>query len=155
MADLRDVRKITVVGSGIMGTGIASIALLGGYEKVVLNDIDSNALTKGRNSIELVIKALENEDRFKEYVSSHPFLTHLSNVDFAELKTNRKKVGVMVEGGTADEVMSHLVCEQDLQKAVSDVDFVIEAISEKLDLKQELFRKLGELWQSFPVGRKT
>jgi len=151
MADLRDVRKIAVVGSGIMGTGIASASLLGGYERVVLCDIDSGALKKSRDSIEQVIKALETGDKFKEYVSSNPYLTHLSDVDFAELKTNRKKVGVMVEGGTADEVMSHLVCEQDLQKAVSDVDFVIEAVSEKLDLKQEVFRKLSEFTPSHTV----
>ena len=150
MADLGDVRKIAVVGSGIMGTGICSACLLGGYE-VVLCDIDSTALKNSRDSIESVLKALETEDGFRAYVSSNPFLGHFSSVDFAELKANRKKVGVMAEGCTADEIMGHLVCEVDLQKAVSNVDIVIEAVSEKLDLKQEVFRQLSEFTLSHTV----
>ena len=58
MADPSDVRRIAVVGSGIMGSGITEIPLLAGYEKVVLSDIDSGALKKGRDAIESVIRAL-------------------------------------------------------------------------------------------------
>ncbi len=151
MADLADVRRIAVIGSGIMGTGIASIALLGGYERVVLSDIDSSALMKSRDSIELVVRALEDEDRFKEYVSSHPFLSNLSSVNFAELKANRKAVGVIAEGCTAAEIVDRLVCEVDLQRAVSDVDFVIEAVPEILGVKQEVFRKLSEFTPAHTV----
>jgi 3-hydroxyacyl-CoA dehydrogenase len=151
MADLGDVRRIAVIGSGIMGSGIASIALLGGYERVVLSDIDSSALMKSRDSIESVIRALEDEDRFKEYVSSHPFLNNLSSVNFAELRTNQKAVGVIAEGCTAGEIMDRLVCEVELQRAVSDVDFVIEAVPEILGIKQELFRKLSEFTPSHTV----
>jgi 3-hydroxyacyl-CoA dehydrogenase len=128
MTNISDVRRIAVIGSGIMGTGIASIALLGGYQKVILSDIDNSALKKSRDSIDSVVKALEHEDRFKEYISSHPFLNSLSSVNFAELKANRKAVGVIAEGCTAGEIMDRLVCEVDLQRAVSDVDFVIEAV---------------------------
>ena len=151
MTDISNVRKIAVIGSGIMGTGIASIALLGGYERVVLTDIDNNALMKSRDSIDFVIKALEDEDRFKKYVSSHPFLNNLSDVNFAELKANRKAVGVIAEGCTAGEIMDRLVCEVDLQRAVSDVDFVIEAVPEILGVKQEIFKKLSELTPSHTV----
>ena len=151
MTDISDVRRIAVIGSGIMGTGIASIALLGGYERVVLNDIDSSALMKSRDSIESVIKALENEDKFKEYVSSRPFLRNLNSVDFTELKANRKAVGVIAEGCTADEIMDRLVCEVDLKRAVSNVDFVIEAVPEILRIKQEIFRKLCEFTPSHTV----
>jgi enoyl-CoA hydratase/3-hydroxyacyl-CoA dehydrogenase len=134
-----------------MGTGIASIALLGGYERVVLSDIDNSALKKSRDSIETVIKALEDEDRFKEYVSSHSFLNSLSDVNFTELKANPERVGVIAEGCTAGEIMDRLVCEVDLQRAVSDVDFVIEAVPEILGMKQEVFRKLSELTPSHTV----
>jgi enoyl-CoA hydratase/3-hydroxyacyl-CoA dehydrogenase len=151
MTDISDIRKIAVIGSGIMGTGIASIALLGGYERVVLTDVDNSALKKSRDSIDLVIKALEDEDRFKKYVSSHPFLNNLSNANFAELKANRKAVGVIADGCTAGEIMERLVCEVDLQRAVSDVDFVIEAVPEILGVKQEVFRKLSELTPSHTV----
>jgi 3-hydroxyacyl-CoA dehydrogenase len=150
MADVTGVRKITVVGSGIMGTGICSACLLGGYE-VVLSDIDSNALNTSRDSIAAIMKALETEDRFREYVSSNPYLIHLIDVDFTELKANRGKVGVMAEGCTAGEMMGRLVCEINLQKAVSDVDFVIEAVPEVLSVKQEVFRQLSEFTPSHTI----
>ncbi len=144
MAETNEVRKIAVIGSGIMGSGITQAVLLGGYETVVLSDIDSDALKKSRNTIEAVLKALETEGGFKAYVSNHPFLGHFQDADFAKLKTSRKRVGPMADGTSADELMSRLVCESDLAKAVSDADFVIEAVSERLDLKQELFKKLSE-----------
>ncbi len=144
MADPGDVRRIAVVGSGIMGTGITQALLLGGYERVVLSDIDSSALMKGRDSIELVMRSLEDEDRCKEFISSYTGMNRLSSVDITELRANRKAVGIIAEGRTAREIMDRLVCETDLQRAVSDVDFVIEAVPEKLGLKQEVFRQLGE-----------
>jgi enoyl-CoA hydratase/3-hydroxyacyl-CoA dehydrogenase len=151
MTNISDVRRIAVIGSGIMGTGIASIALLGGYERVVLSDIDNSVLKKSRDSIDLVIKALEDEDRFREYASSHPFLSILGDVNFSELKANPKRVGVIAEGCTADEIMGRLVCEVNLQKAVSDVDFVIEAVPEIMGVKQEVFRKLSEFTPAHTV----
>lgn len=156
MTDISNIRRIAVVGSGIMGTGIASVALLGGYERVVLNDIDSNALMKSQDSIESVIKALESEDKFKEYISSRPFLRNLNGTDFMELnfkelKANRKAVGVIADGCTAGEIMDRLVCEADFQRAVSDVDFVIEAVPEILRVKQEIFGKLSEFTASHTV----
>jgi len=148
---LGNVRRIAVVGSGIMGTGIAGASLLGGYERVVLSDVDAGALARSRDSIESVLKALESEDTFREYTSSHPFLKHFSSVDFTPLRADRERVGVMAEGCTAAEVMDHLVCQVDLQKAVSDVDFVIEAVPERLDVKQGVFRQLSELVPSHTV----
>ena len=97
MVNLSDVRRIAVIGSGIMGSGITQAALLGGYE-VVLTDIDATALKKSREKIEVVIKAIENEARFKAYVSNHPFLGHFSSLDFSKLKANSKKVGRIADG---------------------------------------------------------
>ena len=71
MAGLRDIRKIAIVGSGIMGSGITQISLLSGFETVVLNDIDESALKKSRDAIASVINALADKDRFKESVSSY------------------------------------------------------------------------------------
>ncbi len=58
MADIGDVKRLAVIGSGIMGTGITEISLLGGYETVVLSDIDGSALKKSRAAIESAIGAL-------------------------------------------------------------------------------------------------
>jgi enoyl-CoA hydratase/3-hydroxyacyl-CoA dehydrogenase len=40
--------------------------------------------------------------------------------------------------------MKKLVRTRNLKDAVSDADFIVEAIPEKMDLKQELFKQLGE-----------
>ncbi|MDF3342032.1 3-hydroxyacyl-CoA dehydrogenase [Mycolicibacterium septicum] len=47
--------------------------------------------------------------------------------------------------GKAQEALSRLTLTSDLAAAVADADLVIEAIPEILDLKQETYRKLGEL----------
>ena len=144
MAESNEVRIIAIIGSGVMGTGIAAIALLAGYKRVILNDINFSLLKNSRNSIETVIRALENEYSFKEYVIRHPGLSYLRKVDFAELKSNRKSIGVIADGCTVDEILGNLICKVDIQSAVSDADFVIEAAPEILELKQEIFRKLSE-----------
>ncbi|MHB8158783.1 MAG: 3-hydroxyacyl-CoA dehydrogenase NAD-binding domain-containing protein, partial [Desulfocucumaceae bacterium] len=42
--------KVTVIGSGVMGPGIAQTWLLGGHQ-VALTDLSQEALQKGLNSI--------------------------------------------------------------------------------------------------------
>jgi 3-hydroxybutyryl-CoA dehydrogenase len=50
-----DVQTVTVVGSGIMGRGIAHVAALGGL-KTVLNDVSRDLLEKAKNVIEKDLK---------------------------------------------------------------------------------------------------
>ena len=45
------VHKIGVVGSGIMGSGIAQVAASAGFS-VILFDVNLKALDKGKNGIE-------------------------------------------------------------------------------------------------------
>ncbi|MDX1797544.1 MAG: 3-hydroxyacyl-CoA dehydrogenase family protein [Candidatus Lokiarchaeia archaeon] len=51
--------------------------------------------------------------------------------------------GLLKEGYTASSLMGNLKTEIDLKKSISNVDFIFEAIPEKMKLKQELFEKLG------------
>ena len=41
--------------------------------------------------------------------------------------------------------MNHLIQEYDLKKAVKNADFIVEAIPEIMELKQDLFQKLGNI----------
>jgi 3-hydroxybutyryl-CoA dehydrogenase len=50
MIDEKNVRTILVVGAGIMGTGIAHVAALGGYN-TILNDVSDDLLEKSRERI--------------------------------------------------------------------------------------------------------
>ncbi|MFW9875008.1 MAG: 3-hydroxyacyl-CoA dehydrogenase family protein [Candidatus Thorarchaeota archaeon] len=53
--------------------------------------------------------------------------------------------GKLNEGITAQILMGRLVKEPILEKAIANVDFIIEVIPEILELKQELFKKLGQI----------
>ena len=52
--------------------------------------------------------------------------------------------GKLSQGINTNLLMSKLIKELDLIKAVENADFIVEAIPEKMDLKQDLFKKLGE-----------
>ncbi|NVM34167.1 MAG: 3-hydroxyacyl-CoA dehydrogenase family protein [Candidatus Lokiarchaeota archaeon] len=52
--------------------------------------------------------------------------------------------GKLREGFTASGLMKNLIKEVDLKKAVSNADFIIEAIPELMQIKQQLFEKLGK-----------
>jgi len=151
MADLSSVKRIAVIGSGIMGSGIMEAILLKGFDKAVLHDADSGALEKGREAIERMIRMVGDEDRFAQFVSSYTGMNAQPSRDFDALRKDPKIVGMFADGATADDVLDRLVCEEDLEKAVSDVDFVIEAVTEVLEVKQDVFAKLSELTPAHTV----
>jgi len=96
-----------------MGHAIAQVALLAGFEKVILNDIKIESLNNAAIKIEIGLKKLESK-------------------------------GKLDEGVSVDALMSRLVKEVDLAKAVAEADFVIEAVPEVMKIKQEVSKKIGE-----------
>jgi len=59
--------------------------------------------------------------------------------------TRLEAKGRLKEGQTASNLMENLLIEENLNKAVSKADFIVEAIPEIMKLKQDLFEKLGKL----------
>jgi len=114
MVDIGNIKTLAVVGAGTMGREIAQVALMGGFTKVVLNDINQATLEDAVKYIENGLNKLESK-------------------------------GYLNQEFTSDLLMGRLVSELDLKKAVECADFIIEAIPERMDLKQSLFQKLGEL----------
>lgn len=102
------IRKVGVIGGGVMGAGIAHWASLQGYE-VVLKEVNADLLDLGLGRI---------RDLFQESVRKHA----LSPADAA------LKIGAIT--ATTD------------WRAFTDVDLVIEAVTERMDLKQAVFRDL-------------
>jgi 3-hydroxybutyryl-CoA dehydrogenase len=101
--------KVAIIGSGLMGTGIAAVAALAGHE-VALFDADSAVAIRGVAA-----------------ATGH--------------------VRQLVDGDLADEEDGRLACarlrsEADLDAAIAGAFWVIEAITEKLPLKQALFAEL-------------
>lgn len=117
MVDISNIKRIAVIGAGVQGHSIAQSALMGDFEKVILNDLTMESIEKGANLIEnskyFGLKKLESE-------------------------------GKLGEGITAQKLMEKLVKEVDLEKAVENSDFVIEAVPEIMKIKQDVYKKLGK-----------
>lgn len=106
---LSQIKRVAIIGAGIMGHGFAQIFAQKGYP-VFLYDIDGAILEKSLKRID-------------------------ANLDtFIENGLLRKK-----EKGP---VLNRITLITDLEAAVRNVDFVLEAVPELMDLKKEIFKKL-------------
>lgn len=104
--------KVAVVGSGVMGKGIAYAFAIAGYE-VALNDLNDNILANAKREIDQLLK-----DSFEK----------------GFLKEDKYHL-----------VKQNLTYEADLTTAAKDVDLVIEAVLEKIDLKIDIFKQLDQI----------
>jgi len=110
------VNTISVIGAGMMGCQIAQVALMGGYNTVILNDLTKENLEKALYKIR---KGLER----------------------IEIK------GKLNPAYTVSSLIDNLVLELDLKKAVTNAEFIFEAIPEVMKLKKDLFKKIGSFSQ--------
>ncbi|GAA4230121.1 3-hydroxybutyryl-CoA dehydrogenase [Sagittula marina] len=106
-----DIRKVGVIGAGIMGAGIAQVLATSGFE-VVLNDMSAEAIEKARAGIDARIDRLTEKGR--------------------------------LEPEQAEAAKARLSGSCELS-ALSDVQLVVEAIVERLDVKQGLFSELEKI----------
>jgi 3-hydroxyacyl-CoA dehydrogenase len=103
------IKKIAVVGAGLMGSGISYVSAASGYD-VMMMDINNEAVGKGM-------------DRLRSYVESGIKRGKLSDSE-AEILLGRVKTTTSTEN------------------AVGDVDLVIEAVYEDMDVKKDLFKRM-------------
>ena len=103
------IRKISVIGAGTMGHGIASAFARFGYEVSIYESFESVRLTC-KDKIRSIYEFFVGEG----VMSQEKLVESLNNIEVFD----------------------------DLKKSVYDADYVIEAIPEKLELKQELFDNL-------------
>ncbi len=111
---VEDIKRIIVVGAGTMGHGIAEVAAMSGYE-VYLADISEEVLKNALEKIRWSLTKLSEKGRLRESVDA---------------VMSRIKTIVNLKDGKYTE---------EFAKALSESDFMIEAIPERLDLKQQLF----------------
>ncbi|MFX1559572.1 MAG: 3-hydroxyacyl-CoA dehydrogenase [Promethearchaeota archaeon] len=104
-----NVKRISVIGAGLMGAGISYVSRAAGYE-VIMNDLNEEAVDRGIS-------------RIKDYVESGVKRGKLSPED-------------------GEKIISQIVTTTALTEAVSDVDLVIEAVFENMDVKKKLFKEM-------------
>ncbi|KAJ2442588.1 hypothetical protein GGI03_008166, partial [Coemansia sp. RSA 2337] len=110
------ISRITVIGGGQMGSGIAQVAATHKHE-VTLVDVNQEAL-----------------DRGKSYMAKS--LKRVAKKKFAEDETAQSRF--------VDEIMGRVSLSTKPQEAVSRADLVIEAIVENIKVKQDLFAQLSK-----------
>lgn len=105
-------KRISVIGAGTMGAGIAQIAIEAGYQ-VWLRDIEDGFVEKGIGTI-------------KRFLS-------------------RKLEKGKITKEQYDDILGRLNGTTDLKTALKGAELVVEAVLEKMDLKKEVFKELGNL----------
>lgn len=119
----RNIEKITVIGGGLMGSGIAQVAAQTNH-KVTLVDISDSVLEKAKagisKSLQRVVKKKfsDNPEAGENYLSST-----LGNLSFSTIPAD----------------------------AVKDSDLVIEAIVENVDIKKKLFAEIDAIAPSHAI----
>ena len=101
-----EIKKALILGAGQMGSGIAQVSLMAGYD-VKLVDIKDEFVDGGYSKIESGLKKLESKN-------------------------------ALGEGNTAASILAKCEKSSDLATAVKDVDIVIEAVIEKMDIKKQV-----------------
>ncbi|MFP3227727.1 MAG: 3-hydroxyacyl-CoA dehydrogenase/enoyl-CoA hydratase family protein [Caldisphaera sp.] len=116
MPSIDKIKTILVVGAGTMGHGITELAAIAGY-KVYIADINNEILKSGLEKIKWSLSKLHEKGGLKESVDS--VMSRIIPVVNTDSQGNFTK---------------------DFENAIKDSDMFIEAIPERLDLKQNLFR---------------
>lgn len=108
---LEDVKKITMIGAGAMGSGIATCGLMAGYT-IALRDVEQKFVDNGVAGVKSSLA------KFKEKGKITP--------------------------EAHDAALARLIPIVDLKEAVKDADFIIEAVPEKLEIKQAVMADLDK-----------
>lgn len=108
---MAEIRKVAVLGCGLMGSGIAEVCAKAGYDTTV-REVNDEFAQKGRAAIE-------------------------------------KSLGRAVEKGkleasARDEILGRITMTTQLAD-LKDCDLIIEAVTENLDTKNEMFRELDRV----------
>ncbi|MGQ3412523.1 3-hydroxyacyl-CoA dehydrogenase family protein [Natrinema sp. LN54] len=118
-------QRAAVVGGGIMGAGIAQVLARNGYE-VAIREINEELADKARER--LVSGNYGLEDAVEG--------GHLSEAE-------------------RDEVLERLTFTTDLDAATDGTEFVIEAVTEDLAIKGQVFRDLDDVTDDQPLYSNT
>jgi 3-hydroxybutyryl-CoA dehydrogenase len=107
-----EIKKIAVLGAGVMGHGIAQVCAQSGYQ-VNLRDIKDEFVQSGISKIRKFLSGSVERQRMTQ--------------------------------AEADAILGRIRSLTDLKEAVKDVDLVIEAIVEDINIKKEIYKELDQI----------
>src|SRR3569833_741488 len=94
------IERIGVIGAGQMGTGIAHVLALAGYD-VVLDDINKDALSK---SLDRVEKNMQRQAA-KGVISADQITTAMKRIATTQTEDDLKDRDLVIEAATEDEAV--------------------------------------------------
>ena len=106
------IKKVAMLGGGVMGSGIVNLLLKGGFE-TVLWDINDEALEKGVAAVR-------------------------KTFDFPIKKRKMKPADL-------ESMLENQLTATSSLEDLKDVDLIIEAVLEKMDVKQDIWQKLEDI----------
>ncbi|MGB6068230.1 MAG: 3-hydroxybutyryl-CoA dehydrogenase [Desulfomonilaceae bacterium] len=106
-----EIKKIGVIGAGLMGAGIAQVAAQSGFE-VNLMDVETRFLDKGISNIEKNLQRMAEKGK--------------------------------MTASDAATIRSRITGYLSLTDTAKEVDVVIEAVIENMDLKKTMYKELDE-----------
>ncbi|EFX73881.1 hypothetical protein DAPPUDRAFT_57769 [Daphnia pulex] len=110
----QSIKNVVVIGGGLMGSGIAQVAAQSG-QNVTIVDLDRKVVEKAQNAINTSLQRVAKKLFKDDLAKADKFLTNS---------------------------MSRLMLSTNPEEAVGQSDLVVEAIVEKLRIKQNLFKTL-------------
>ncbi|KAG1136349.1 hypothetical protein G6F37_010464 [Rhizopus arrhizus] len=113
---LKDIKNVTIIGAGLMGSGIVQVAAQGKYNVTMVDTSDA---------------ALENG---KKIISSS--LKRVARKKFADDETKQKDF--------INQTLDYIKTSKDANEASASSDLIVEAIVENIDIKQKLFKGLDQ-----------
>jgi len=106
------IKKLCVIGSGTMGSGIAQVSAQSGYDTTMV-DVKQEFIDRGMSMIKTSLGKFVQKEKIKQ----------------AEM----------------NEALARLRTSIDMNEATKDVDYVIEAVFERADVKLPIFGQLEEI----------
>lgn len=117
---MQSIRKVAVIGAGVMGSGIAAHMANAGFE-VSLYDVVPSALTEREQAQGLTLKSAEVRNRLPlSAIAAMP----------------KQKPAPLYDASFAQRI--HACNMEDDAKLLHECDWIVEAVVERLDIKQQV-----------------
>ncbi len=131
--------KIGIIGAGAMGSSIAEVFAYNGYD-VYLKDQNMDLVNRGISNIKRILTD------FQSYANTLPD-KEIKRIEKLGIKLSDDQVNAintnLREDIKIEEIISHIKPVDDYNK-LNDADLVIEAVFEKQEIKNDLFKELSK-----------
>ena len=123
---IKNINKAVVLGAGVMGASIAGLLASVGVETLLLDIVPPQGLT--------------DEEKAKGLTEQSPeFRNRFSQAGYDRIKNPRNNM-LYCKGAIKNVVIGNTT---DSLELIKDADWIVEAVSERIDIKQSVFKQIA------------